>query len=174
VFLSLGISPILPSVPSMAPRSISVCCCCCGCCCCVILHKQDQTLPPPLSPCFAFRHRLVPSHETPSPDMKCLKKKKVCPLSSNSSGKWPPPVSPPTMSPPHVLCVCLVFRYYSSVCPHAEAPPSPASMVTVVRLFHRLHLPLPLSSVGTRGAGQERCHCLTPTTFIRPRRVLRF
>lgn len=56
-----GISLILPSVLSMAPRSISVCCC--------VLSCTNKTRPPPSPHCVAFHRCLVPAINPP-PDME--------------------------------------------------------------------------------------------------------
>lgn len=56
-----GISLILPSVLSMAPRSISVCCC--------VLSCTNKTRPPPSPHCVAFHRCLVPAMNLP-PDME--------------------------------------------------------------------------------------------------------
>lgn len=62
-----GISLILPSVLSVAPRSISVCCC--------VLSCTNKTRPPPSPHCVAFHRCLVPAMNLPPDSNVCGKRR---------------------------------------------------------------------------------------------------
>ena len=107
-----GISLILPSVLSMAPRSISVCCCC-------VLSLTNKTRHPPPPNTAAFHHCLVPAMNRPN----IPNEKKKSPA-LRQKHLWE--VSIVLASPPatmNSMCVLVLVSNTQSICANASSLP---------------------------------------------------